>query len=746
MPEVVAESAAPPQPAEIRGRVVELFCQELARTGRKGFCAGLMSHDSRYVKFRTNSFVTAGETVTLRGQWVEHPKFGRQFDGVAIRTMPVDLDGLQGWLAENGNGIGPVKAAKLVSRYGMELLTAWHDDPAGVAAFTGVTPAEIVAMADRWVKDAAKAAAQTRLLAAGLTPAEADAVMAAFGTDAPAVLDADPYAVLGRVAGFGWKKADDLAARLGVIGEDPRRLRGAVTSVAMDRYDQGDTCCAYRAACVMAAEKLGMSEADAHRVEATVAQAVAAKSLVLVQAGPDRKWLATPAAHHHERILWDKIAAAGRPDPVGYETALAMVESGYREFGGKTLDEGQIRAVATAVSSRVSVVTGGAGYGKTLIASVIRKYFADGDTDVMLAAPTGKAARRLEEVIGHDAYTIHRLLGYRGDHGFEHTRRNPLPPGVLIVDEVSMVDSALASHLFDAIDLTQTRVVLIGDPNQLPPVGPGAVLRDLLANDLCPAVRLEHCHRQAGTLKANCGRLLRGVIEQSAFDEGPPAPWVYSTHGVTPAKVVADLERMHTTVLREWGFDPVWDTQVMTAKHKGPLGTERINRLLQRLHQRTLGVEVPVPPEGDEEAGRPEVLKGDKVIQTINNYTSGVMNGTIGKVVDVERGSKVIVVEFPGVQGLVGYGKGSDGELSLAYCLSVHRMQGSEVPCAVVLVPSAHRFMHNRNWIYTGATRARQTAIVLSDPEGGRRAVEKFQLDTRQTLLAVWAQNEEARP
>lgn len=749
-------ATAPAAVEEITGNISTLYCQ------RDTFSAGKITVRGREVKFSIRGHVRAGEPYTLRGSFITDPKWGREFKATGIvYTLPVNVEGLSAWLKWYGVGIGPVKARKLVDEFGLDLGRILTEDPAQIAIAAGIELRDVEALAVKWSDYANHVAAASQFAAWGLTQHETESILTRYQGGAVATVAHDPYTLLGRIDGFGWAKVDGLAAKIGVVGDDPRRLRGAVQSVVSERYGEGSTATPVSVACDLAADKLGGNFELAEKVAATVDEAVEAGRLMRGVAATGEAWLATRAAWDHEAVLWRAMATSRNMNPC--VAAGAIDEEDTPEFAiefcrkyygrvseGVTLDDGQLTAVVRAVRYRISVITGGAGAGKTLVARQITKFFTDGDVHVTLCAPTGKAARRLTEVIGRPASTIHRLLGWAPHLGrFMYDAVSPLPAGVVIVDEASMIDSALGASLLAACG-PKTAVVLIGDPNQLPPVGAGAMLRDVLAHDLAPVTRLEHCHRQAGTLKQNCNAILTGVVEPHASDE-EPSPWVVSRK-VNDAEMLANVVKaLYAKHLPEWGFDPVTDAQFMTAKHAGRYGTIAVNLMLQRLHQATLGNVLPEPPavtdeseERAEKKTRPVLYVGDKVIQTKNDYTlgiAGIMNGTIGIVTITDP---LLSVRYDDED--VNYTKDQAGQVSLAYCLSVHKMQGSEVPCAIVIVPKAHAFMQHRHWLYTAVTRAKKVAVIIGDDDGIRRAAEKVENDKRVTLLDVWARHEEARP
>ena len=403
----------------------------------------------------------------------------------------------------------------------------------------------------------------------------------------------------------------------------------------------------------------------------------------------------------------------------------------------ETLNEKQLEAVHSALQHSISLISGGAGSGKSYTVSVINAVCEECDLEVVLSAPTGKAAKRLEEVSGRTGTTIHRLLGYDGK-SFSKDSNNPIDADILIIDEFSMVDVPLAWHLFNAVDFARTTIVIVGDHNQLPPVGPGNILRDLIHSNAIPTVILDKVVRQAGVLKENSTAILKGEVRKTsdASTQGC-RDWYLADQFTDPGAARNFLLDLFEKRLDALGFDLIKDVQVLTPTHKGPLGTKSLNEDLQRLIQKRLWyVNVPETQPGR----RSPFLKHDKVIQTRNNYDLNVMNGAIGHVIDVLPNG-TLLIDFEGVAVEIEKGSPNLQDIQLAYALTIHKTQGSEFPCAVVVVHKAHSFMHHRNLLYTGVTRARKTAIVLGDRWGIRNCAKKCQVDDRKTFLSILLNN-----
>ena len=390
-------------------------------------------------------------------------------------------------------------------------------------------------------------------------------------------------------------------------------------------------------------------------------------------------------------------------------------------------------AIHIALGQRVSLVTGAAGTGKTYVINKCMEAFEAQGLAVELAAPTGKAAKRLEQMTGRRAQTIHRLLGYTGEV-WQRNGENPIEADVVILDEVSMCDSALMYHLMSAINFNRTKLLLAGDHNQLPPVGPGNVLRDILNLKLIPYTVLDEVVRQAGPLRHNSLEILKGHVLGLRKDDPRTPDWIVLPKHDDPDDALNYLLHLHEAVLKErLGYDLLRDVQVLSPQRSGVLGVENLNVALQAALQRKLYRRdvPPVPPNR-----RPPLYPGDKVMQIKNDYGIDVMNGHIGFVVDSDPKEKHWVVDFDD-RGPVELDEQKIQNVVLAYACTIHKFQGSEVPCALCVVHSSHSYMLHRNLFYTAVTRARKQAIILGDAKGIQRAARVHRVDERQTILAA---------
>jgi exodeoxyribonuclease V alpha subunit len=451
-----------------------------------------------------------------------------------------------------------------------------------------------------------------------------------------------------------------------------------------------------------------------------------------------------------EKFVTGRLRAMGGTKFIESVTAEQVVSQ------NAALNEDQVRAVVSAFGWRASVISGGAGVGKTFSVNTIASLADGANLTVALCAPTGKAAQRLSEMTGRAATTIHRLLEPqrvkedKGELKFKFGRDEscPLESDIVIVDEVSMVDVRLMKSLLLAIDPNRTTLILVGDHNQLPSVGPAAILRDAIASGICHVTILHKVVRQAGELKLNVSATLDGQVMPTSADaletarsamvgDSPKiAPW-YVFKKDSPQDVRTILHSLFAEKLRTYSIerngsldkiDPAWDVQLLTPMHAGPIGTKSLNAMLQRIFQREAGVDVE-PWNGE---GEPRPLPGDKVIYLRNDQEIGIMNGTMGRVLQRDKGSLIVLWDC--VSEPVEIDSERVGNVRLAYAMTVHKSQGSEFPVVVFVCAKPHTIMHHRGLFYTAVSRARQSSIVIGDPWAIANCARTVTLDKRRTL------------
>jgi exodeoxyribonuclease V alpha subunit len=701
-------------------------------------------NDGTIEKWAGKAFVKEGDPVTFRGKFGDDPKWGWQFKVESVDyEAPVDPAGLANWLSGSPQacGIGPVKANRLVEIFGSEFEWVLLNEPQKIADAVRVSLDKVKALAQAWDQSRSMNACATKLAAWGFTNHQITLLVERFGGSIIRIIESDPYLLVREVPGLGFMTIDAIALKRSVPKNHPSRIKAGILYALSLAQDNGSTCQRREELLAAAAVVLKLDELNAAEVIAAQLVEITGEEKshsLRVACDGENEYFAYPGVYEREKFVSEFLRTGSLCNPCFPEMTTAEAISAVT---GKNsdLDESQRRAVANALLKRISLISGGAGAGKTVCCRAIVGIFRDAKKKVLLLAPTGKAARRLQEVCGQEAATVHRGLAYHPATGFRFNKKNPLPVDVVCLDETSMASNALAYHLFSAIG-PKTSVVLVGDHHQLPPVEAGALLRDCIARELIPLTLLSHCHRQAGPLKVNCAAILQGKVAptEPVLDQGGFAPWYVSRNLEDPAEVIDRLERLFKTIIPSWGFDRLRDCQIMTCQHKGRLGTIALNRLLQKIHQESLGVTVPDIPLDKP----PILLPGDKVIQTKNNYQLDVMNGNQGVVIsnsrDVKKGSRLVVL-FDGKENHTEIPRDCEGEVELAYCLTVHKMQGSQHPVAIFICHRSQAFMLNRNLLYTACTRAQQVCIVLGDERSGiRHAAERVVTNCRRTLLGLF--------
>lgn len=700
--------------------------QALYHAGANFSAGRLRTDDGGLVKFAGKIYVRENDPVSLRGHWEEHPKYGRQFvvDWLEAQ-MDLEPAGLANYLANHPKitGIGPAKARLLSEAFGASFDQVIRKDPQAVARIAKA-PLDIVLNLQRiWVEASELNGAMTYLAAYGLTHYQVTTLVGKFGNHVVPMLEENPYLLISEVPGFGFKRVDKIARRMGTPKELPARLRAGIEYAVRSAIEDGDCWVEYedlldRANALLVLDNLDSRDLIKRQLEALIGESR------LVCCPYERLVVADPELHRMEEFLAGIFARAWNQNP--HEDVMPS------RFFLERLNADQRAAFRGAFDYSISLMTGGAGSGKTFTVRSIVEACEDLFLSYELAAPTGKAAKRLEQSVKRRAQTVHRLLGFNGQT-FAKGPDEKIEADFLVIDEVSMVDAPLMYRLFQAIDLDRTAVLLVGDHNQLPPVGPGNVLRDLVQSRAIPTTVLTKIIRQAGVLKENSTAILDGVVRPTCDEkEGGCRPWYLVNNFTDREHVRMFLEKLFAEVLDErLGFDLLQDVQVLTPTHKGPLGTVELNTVLQRLIQKKLfGVEAPPVEPGR----RPELLAGDKVIQTRNDYELGVMNGAVGYVVD-NHPKAGLTVDFEGHTVEIPSDSGKQQFIQLAYATSIHKMQGSEFPCSIVITHKSHAFMHHRNLLYTAVTRAQKSVIIIGDKWGIENCASKRQVDKRNTFL-----------
>ncbi len=677
-----------------------------------------------------------GERLRLTGEWGQDAKYGRQFRVESFLGLePRTLDGIAKFLGSGLiAGIGPAMATRMVERFGIDTLEVIEREPERLREVKGIGAVRAETIQKAFVEQRELRDAMVFLQSYGVTPRLAVRICHRYGDRTVAVVRENPYRLAEEMWGVGFKTADQIAGTLGFGETSPERVRAGVLHTMARSADDGHVYLPHGKLLEDASTLLGVSpDLCSDALEALVASADLVDQAL--PSRPSRRAVYTPELYRAETGVAEDIArlveAESELPEIDIERALEWFEARH----GFTLAPLQRQAVAGGLSERISIVTGGPGTGKTTLVKAITEILSAKGQRLQLAAPTGRAANRLAESTGLPARTIHRLLEYDPHrHTFLRGPGRPLEVDVLIVDEVSMLDCSL-THLLLAAIPSGGRLVMLGDGDQLPSVGPGRVLDDLIASERVPVVALTEIFRQARASQivrnahlVNKGRLppLDPPPEIPAGDPSRSRPDFFFIERHDPEEVLETLVHLVTErIPASFGFDPLREIQVLTPMRRGRLGTVQLNQELQaRLNPSARRVERGAVALGIE----------DRVMQVRNNYDLGVFNGDIGTVSGIDSDAEVVTVSINGRD--VAYTTDDLEELVLAYACSIHKSQGSEYPCVVLPLHSQHHVMLERNLLYTALTRARSLVVIVGTRQAVQTAVRNHRPRRRFTLLA----------
>jgi len=707
--------------------------------------------------------VVAGEYVEATGVWVQNRDHGLQFKAEEVTTTPPhSTQGIVRYLGSGlVKGIGPHFAKKIVEVFGERTLDVIDESPSFLAEVKGIGPKRLQQIQQSWGEQKSVRSVMVFLQSHGIGTARAVRIYKSYGEQAIAMIRANPYRLASDIWGVGFQTADELAGKLGVDRNSPMRARAAVRYVLQEFSQQGHVGYPEAGVAQKTAEltQIGAhiiskaveecrSEGEIVRDSPTLARGCANESSEEWATGQgdngeartneikpdDETWLFLKPLFVSElgvARLIRQLRAGRHPLPaIRMDAALSWVE----QRMGITLAETQRDALRAACTKKLLVITGGPGTGKTTIVRGILEIFAAKNMRTALCAPTGRAAKRLSEATGREAKTIHRLLEFDPSHGgFKRARDRPLDADLLVVDETSMVDIVLMNQLLRAVQ-PSTCVLFVGDVDQLPSVGPGNVLLDLIASRALPVVRLTEIFRQAGQswIVRAAHSVNHGEEPESALKANGDFFFVEAD---TPDLIMDRIiSLVRERIPQRFGFDALRDVQILTPMNRSELGVRNLNLKLQ---------EILNPAEGKREVQRYgwTFRVGDKVMQTVNNYQKEVFNGDIGRITSIEAVDQDVGVDFDGRD--VSYDFGELDELTLSYACSVHKSQGGEYPAVIIPLHTQHYMLLQRNVLYTAITRGRKLVVIVGNRRALSLAVQRQDTKRRFSLLRQRLQGSE---
>ena len=689
-----------------------------------------------------------GENISAEGEYIEHPVYGRQFKIQTYETVaPTDRVGMERYLGSGAiRGVGEALAARIVKKFGDDTFRIIEEEPERLAEVKGISERKAQEIAVQMEEKKDLREALVYLQQYGISNTLAVKIYNIYGMEMYSVMRENPYRLAEDVSGVGFRIADEIAGRIGIHTDSDYRIRSGILYTLLQAVGEGHCFLPLELLLRRASELLGVSEEN---IRPQVDNLIMDRKLV---AKGDAVFAAAyyyaelNCANMLRNLNIPMLEAENLP---AQDMAIRKRLERMAENLSMELDELQLKAVEESIKNGLFILSGGPGTGKTTTINMIIRYFESEGMDIFLAAPTGRAAKRMTEATGFEAKTIHRLLELNSALSDDDTRRanfernqeNPLEADVVIIDEMSMVDIQLFQALLKAI-LPGTRLILVGDVDQLPSVGPGQVLRDLMNSEAFPMVTLEKIFRQAGEsdIVVNAHRINKG--EQIALDNKSRDFFLLERNDVNV--IYKHMIQLIREMLPKYVNATPFDIQVLTPMRKGSLGCETLNGILQRYLN-------PADPHKKEHSyGNTVFREGDKVMQIKNNYQleweivgrynipidkgMGVFNGDMGRVLEINETMSTLLVEFDDGRR-VNYPFSGLEELELSYAITIHKSQGSEYPAVILPLLGGPRMLFNRNLLYTGITRARNCVTILGSSETVRNMIDNVSENRRYTAL-----------
>lgn len=659
-----------------------------------------------------------GETISCSGAWKIHPSHGRQFEVSEYSVeMPSDLAGIQKYL-ESGlvKGIGPIFAKKIVDRFGPDTLKVIEEAPDRLYEISGLGEKKIESLKECWRQQKSIRDIMIFLRTHGVSPAYAQRIYKAYGDQSIQKVKENPYNLARDIVGIGFKLADAVAQKLGFALHSPDRLAAGIQFVMWELSGEGNTCFPENEFLPMAINAL---EVKSELLETEINALIEKKTIVRKEG---MLWL-TPFFSYEQGIAKDLNRLKIGLQAIRPIDAVRAVDWAEEQLKIRFADQ-QKEAIIRSLTDKVHIITGGPGTGKSTITNGILRIVEKRTHKIILAAPTGRAAKRLTQITHRKAFTLHALLEMDfKTGGFKRGRDNPIDCDLVIIDEASMIDTPLLFHLLRAIP-SHARLLLVGDIDQLPSVGPGTVLRDLIVSDLIGVTRLTEIYRQARGSKiiVNAHRINHGEFPAIDTSTDSDFHFIEAEHPEAIREIL--LQLVSKEIPARWRFNPIDEIQVLSPMKKGVIGVEMLNDSLQGL----------LNPSSQPllRAGR-RFHVGDKVMQIRNDYDKNVYNGDIGKIASIDAPEQLLTVVFD--EKSIEYDFTELDDLLLAYATSVHKYQGSEAPCIVLPIHTSHFKLLQRNLLYTAVTRGKKQVYLVGTKKAIGIAINNDQVQKRYTGL-----------
>lgn len=669
--------------------------------------------------------ISTGELIDADGKWIQHREFGMQFSATSIKTLtPTTLEGIEKYLASGMiKGVGPHYAGLLVKAFGMEIFEVLDSQPEKLKNVKGIGPAKRHQIAEAWTKQKAIRDIMVFLQSHGVGTAKAVRIYKKYGERAVERVKENPYQLAKDIHGIGFRSADQIATNMGVAKDSILRARAGLHHVLFECLGQGH--CSYPLEELL---KKGseLLEIDVDKLREAATLEINANELI-PETIDDTYCVSLRNYYHLECELASRLTRfAKNPIPwskIESEKVLPWAE----EKLGITLHEMQKLAVVKALSSKGMIITGGPGTGKTTLTKTILTILAAKNLNILLCSPTGRAAKRLSECTGREAKTIHRLLGInRNDGGFLHHEEHKLQADLVLVDEASMIDLPLFTNLLRALP-EKAALIIVGDVDQLPSVGPGAVLSSLIESEVFPVVKLTQIFRQALTSEIITNAHIINSGEMPSLEKRSKESDFHFVESDSPeltSRKIIDLVK--NRIPNHLKIDPVKDIQVLSPMNRGGLGSKSLNIDLQRAFN-------PNPPAKIERYGTIFGV-GDKVMVTENDYDKEVFNGDLGFIEEINEEDQFIEVNID--NRLIEFEFSELDILSLAYATTIHKSQGSEYPAVVIPIAMQHFMMLKRNLLYTGVTRGKKMVVIVGEKKAIQLAIQNKNQGKRWNKLA----------